>query len=163
MSILGKIVRALNEAPYIVRAFLRGRERIDNIEVYGRPEFRRAVTGALLLLRDEKLPAWDTLDQHVGSILEGTRTLVIVTAHPAFMLIDGPHSRQAPEFLAGTIAHMACSCQLHRTYEAGFPGRRIPRDVYSGTAAQERCEKAYNECLLALGKSPGVTMRPQEF
>ncbi|HEX9244462.1 MAG TPA: hypothetical protein VF875_18640, partial [Anaeromyxobacter sp.] len=127
-------------------------ERVDGLEVYGREEFRRAVTNALRLLRDKKLPAWDTLTQHVSSIIEGTRTDAIVTAHPAFMFVDGPHSGQDPAFLAGTIAHMACSCQLHRNYEAEFPGRRVPRDIYSGNAAQERCEKAYQECLLALGK-----------
>jgi hypothetical protein len=161
MSILGKIVRALHEAPYIVRAFLRGRERIDGIEVYGRQEFRRAVTRALLLLRDKKLPAWDILTQHVGSILEGTRTFVIVTAHPAFMFISGPYTVHEPEFLAGTIAFMACSIQLHRTYESEFPGRRVPRDIYSsGSAARERCEKANHECLLALGKGPENTQSP---
>jgi len=155
MSILGKIVRVLNEAPYVVRAFLRGSERIEGIEVYGRQEFRRAVTRALLLLCDKKLQAWDTLTQHVDSIIEGTRTFVIVTAHPAFMFVSGPGSVQEPEFLAATISFMACSTQLHRTYEAEFPGRRVPRDIYSsGSAARERCEKAYHECLLALGKAP---------
>jgi hypothetical protein len=155
MSILWKIVRALHEAPYIVRAFLRGRERVDSIKVYGRQEFRRSITKALLLLRDKKVPAWGTLTQHVDSILEGSRSYVIVTAHPAFMFVSGPHSLQEPEFLAGTMAFMAGSIQLHRTYEAEFPGRRVPRDIYSsGSAARERCEKAYNECLLAFGKTP---------
>jgi hypothetical protein len=162
MSILGKIGRALDEAPYIVRAFLRGRERIDGIEVYGRQEFRRAVTRALLLLRDKKLPAWDTLTRHVGSILEGSRTFVIVTAHPAFMFVSGPYSVQDSEFLAGTIAFMAFSIQLHRTYEAEFPGRRVPRDIYSGSAAKEHCEKAYHECLLAFGRDPRPTRSHNE-
>lgn len=158
MRILWKIVRALDEAPYVVRAFLRGRERIDGIEVYGRQEFRRAVTRALLLLRDKKLPAWDTLTKHVSSIFEGSRSFVIVTAHPAFMFVSGPYSVQEPEFLAGTIAFMACSIQLHRTYEAKLPGHRVPRDIYSsGSAARERCGKAYHECLLALGKVPRKT------
>jgi hypothetical protein len=157
MGIVGKIVRKLSGTTDIVRASLRGSERVDSLEVYGRQEFRHAVRNALFLLRDKKLPAWDTLTQHVGSILEGTRTYVIVTAHPAFMFIDGPHSRQDPEFLAGTIAHLACSIQLHRTYEAEFPGRRVPRDVYSGSGAQERCDKACHECLLALGKGSQAT------
>ena len=152
MNVLRRIARKLGGTADIVRATLRGSERIDSIEVYGRQEFRRVVTTALHLLRDKKLPAWETLTQHVNSIFEGGRTVVIVTAHPAFMFIDGPHSVQAPELLAATIAHMACSCQLHRDYEAEFPGGRATRDVYSGNAAQERCEKAYHECLLALGK-----------
>jgi hypothetical protein len=153
MSILGLIVRRLITTPDIVRAVRRGSEKIDGIEVYGRQEFRRAVIRALLLLRDKKLPAWDTLTQHVGSILEVRRTDAVVTARPAFMFINEPYSVQEPEFLAGTIAFMACSIQLHRTYEAEFPGRRVPPDVYSsGSAARERCEKAYHECLLALGK-----------
>lgn len=138
----------------LVRAFLRGSERLDGIEVYGRPEFRGAVTEALLLLRDAELPAWRTMKQHVGTLVEGTRSTVIVTARPAFMFVDGPHSRQEPAFLAGTIAYMACSCQLHRTYEAEHPGRRVPRDVYAGGPAQERCDEAYRACLRALGSEP---------
>ncbi len=152
MNVLGKIVRKLSGTGDIVRASLRGSERVDGIEVYGCQEFRRAVTTALLLLRDKRMPSWDTLAQHVDSIFEGRRTMAIVTAHPAFMFIDGPHSVQDVEVLAGTIAHMACGCQLHRTYEAEFPGRRVPRDVYSGSAARERCDKEYQECLLALGR-----------
>ena len=153
MSILGEFLRRLSATPEIVRAVWRGSEKIDGIEVYGRQEFRRAVTRALLLLRDKKLPAWDTLTQHVGSILEGRTTDAIVTAHPAFMFVSGPYSVQEPEFLAANIAFMACSIQLHRTYEAEFPGRQVPLDTYSwGGAARERCEKARHECLLALGK-----------
>jgi hypothetical protein len=158
MSILGLIVRRLITTPDIVRAVWRGSEKIDGIEVYGRQEFRRAVIRALLLLRDKKLPAWDTLTQHVGSILEARLTEAVVTARPAFMFVSGPNSSQDPEFLAGAIAFMACSIQLHRTYESEFPGRRVPPDVYSsGSAARERCEKAYHECLLALGKGPEKT------
>ncbi len=153
MSILREILRRLIAIPDILRAVRRGSEKIDGIEVYGRQEFRRAVTRALLLLRDKKLPAWDTVTQHVSSILEGRRTDAIVSAHPAFMFVSGSYSVQEPEFLAGTIAFMACSIQLHRTYESEFPGRRVPRDIYSsGSAARERCEKANHECLLALGK-----------
>lgn len=157
MGILGKIARKLSGGADIVRAFMKGSERVDGLEVYGCQEFRRGVIKALLLLRDKELPAWNTLNRHVGSILEGRRTIAVVTAHPAFMFLDGPHSSQDPEFLAGTISYMACSCELHRTHEAEFPGHRVPRDIYSGSAAQERCEKAYRECLLALGKLPEKT------
>ncbi len=160
MNVLKEIVRRLSATPEIVRAVRRGSEKIDGIEVYGRQEFRRAVTMALLLLRDKKLPAWDTLTQHVGSILEGRTTDAVVTAHPAFMFINEPYSVQEPEFLAGNIASMACRVQLHRTYEVEFPGRRgrrVPRDIYAGSAADERCSKAYYECLLALGKGPEKT------
>jgi hypothetical protein len=154
MTVLGKIVRKVSAAADIVRASLRGSERVDSIEVYGREEFRSSIRKALLLLHDNNLPAWDTLTRFVSAIIEGSRTAVIVTAHPALMLVDGPHARQIPEFLAGTITHMACSCQLHRTYEAEFPGRRVPRNIYADRAAQERCDSAYDECLLALGKDP---------
>jgi hypothetical protein len=88
----------------------------------------------------------------VGSIFEGRRTVVIVSAHPAFLFIDGPYSVQPPEYLAAAIAFETCSIQRHRTHEAEFPGARVPREIYSGTAAVERCEKAYRECLLVLGK-----------
>ena len=109
----------------------------------------------MLLLRDRKLPAWDSLTQHVGSILEARRTEAVVTARPAFMFISEPYSVQEPVLLAGTIAFMACSIQLHRAHAAAFPGRRVPLDVYStGSAARERCE-ASQECLLALGKPKG--------
>ena len=150
MSTLGTIIRKLGGTFDVLSAHLKGCERIDGIEVYGRPEFRRALMGALLLLRDKKLPPWDTLARHVNRILEGRRTTVIVTAHPAFMFIDGPHSNQAAEFLAATIAFEACSVQLHRSYEAEYPGLRVPKDIYSGSAARERCMKAYQECLVAL-------------
>jgi hypothetical protein len=154
MSILGRVVRRLIGSADILRAVLRGTEKVDGIEVHGRQEFIRAVTKALFLLRAKKLPAWDTLSQHVDSIFEGRRTTALVTAHPAFMFVDGPHSGQDPEFLAGTIAYLARSCQLHRAYEAEHPGRRVPRDVYLGSAALERCDKAYRECLLALEVAP---------
>lgn len=154
MTILGEIVRRLASAPDILRAVRRGSESIDGIDVYGRPEFRRAVTEAVVLLRDKKLPAWDTLSQHVGSILEARKTEAVVTARPAFMCISETCSVQEPEFLAGVIAFMACSIQLHRAYQSAFPGRRVPRDVFSsGNAPRESCEKAYRECLLALGKA----------
>lgn len=150
MDILGKIVKRLRGTVDIVRAGLRGSERTGNIDVYGRPEFRRAVRTALLMLREANLPAWETLTRHVDSILEGGRTVAVVTASPAFIFIDRPHADQAPALLAATIAHLACSCQLHRDYQSAFPGRRVPRDTYSGSHAQERCEAAYRECLLAL-------------
>jgi hypothetical protein len=140
----------------IVRAFLKGSERIEGLDVAGSQDFRRAVAEALLLLRDNRIPAWDTLSRHVGTIVEGTRTVTVVTAHPAFMYIDGPSSRQDPTLLAGTIAFLACSCELHRRHEAEFPGRRVPRDVYSSAAAVECCEKAHEDCLLALGRSAGT-------
>jgi len=153
MNVLGEILRRLSTAPDIVRAVRRGSEKIDGIEVYGHQEFRRAIIRALLLLRDKKLPAWGTVAQYVGSILEAGRTEAVVTARPAFMFVSGPYAVQEPEFLAGTIAFMACSIQLHRAYEAEFPGRRVPTDVYSsGSTARERCEKAKQECLKALGK-----------
>ena len=151
MSVAWTSLRSLSGAADLVRASLRGSERVEKVVVYGRPEFRHDVTRALLLLRDKRLPAWDTLTQHVGSIIEGSRMSVYAAAHPAFMFIDGSHSRQLPELLAGDIAYLACSCQLHRTHQAEFPGRRVPRDVYFGSAAWERCENAYRECLLALG------------
>ena len=154
MSVLRTIAQKLGGTTDIVRATLRGGERIEGIDVHGWPEFRRSVMQALLMLRDERLPAWDTLAQHVQSIIEGRRTTMVVTAHPAFIFVDEPHSAQEPEFLAATIAHMACSCRLHRDYEAEFPGRRVPHDVYCGSAAQERCARAYEECLSALGRRP---------
>jgi hypothetical protein len=150
MTVLGKLVRRLGDTVDVLSAHRRGCEKIDGIEVYGRPEFRCAVTGALLLLRDNTLPSWDTLTRHVGSILEGRRTVAVVTAHPAFVLIDRAYWAQASEFLAAIVAFEACSIQLHRTYEAELSGRRVPRDLYAGSAAFERCEKAYRECLLAL-------------
>jgi hypothetical protein len=152
LSILGEIVRRLASAPDILRAVARGSEKVDRIDVYGRREFRRAVRTALLLLRDTKLPAWDTLTRHVGSIVEGSTTETVVGAHPAIMVVSGPHSVQEPKFLAAMIAFMACGIQLHRSYESGFPGRRVPRDVYFSGSAMQRCEKARHECLLALWK-----------
>lgn len=151
MKVIFRIAQKLGSAADIVRAALSGKETIDNIDVCGRREFRRAVTAALVLLRDKKMPAWDTLTQHVTSIIEARRTTIIVTAHPAFILIDGAHAGQNSELLAATIAHMACSCQLHRQYEANFPSRPVPRDTYAGSVAQERCELAYRECIRALG------------
>jgi len=53
--------------------------------------------------------------------------------------------------MMSAIHHMACSCQLHRQYEREFPGRPVPRDIYAGSVAQERCEQAYHECLRVLG------------
>lgn len=161
MHPLRRLLRTIGGGADVVRGFLRGSDEVDGIRVYGHQEFRAAVREALLLIRDNKLPAWRTLTSHVGSIFAGRRTFVIVTAHPAFMFIDGPHSRQEPEFLAGTLAYLACSCELHRAYGAEFPGRRVPRDVYAGRAAEVRCESAHAECLQALGKSadtrsPGV-------
>jgi hypothetical protein len=105
MSCLGDIVRAFRPTYFeILRALRKGSERLDGIEVHGRQEFRRAVISALLLLRDNKLPAWETLTQHVSSILEARTTDAVVTAHPAFMFISEPHSGQGPELLAGTRA-----------------------------------------------------------
>jgi hypothetical protein len=153
MSATRTIIRKITGSVDILRALLRGSERADGFKVYGRQEFRRAVTTALFLLRDRKLPAWSTLREHVSAILEGTRTDAVVSAHPAWMFIGGPDLIQDPEFLAATIAYWACSCQLHRSYEAEFPGRPVPVDVYFGSAAQERCERDYNECLLALGRA----------
>lgn len=153
MNVFAKLVRRLSTALEVLRAVLRGRASVEGIDVYGRPKFRRATIEALLLLRDFKLPAWETLAQHVGSILEGRTTDAVVTAHPAFLFVSGDDSVQRPELLAANIAFIACSIQLHRTYEAECPGRRVPLDVYSwGGAARERCEKARHECLLVLGK-----------
>lgn len=152
MNVVSKIAQKLSDAVDIVRAALSGRERIDSIDVFGRREFRRSVTAALVLLRDKKIPAWDTLSQHVTSIMEARRTTIIVTAHPAFILLDGAHAGQDSEHLAASIAQMTCSCQLHRQYEASFPSRPVPQDVYAGTVAQERCDAAYRECMRALGK-----------
>ena len=152
MIVPGKLVRWLGGSLDVLRAHWRGCETIDGIDVCGTQEFRRAVTAALLLLRDNELPMWDALARHVGSIMEGRRSFVIVTAHPAFMFIDRPHWSQAAEFLAATMAFEACSVLLHRTHEAEHPRRRVPRDIYRGEAAVERCENAYRECLLALGK-----------
>jgi hypothetical protein len=73
-------------------------------------------------------------------------------AHPAFMTVNGPDWSHGPEYVAACIAHMACSGQLYRNYEAEFPGRRVPRDIFAGSAAKERCDKAFYECLAALGK-----------
>lgn len=150
VNLLHYLIGALD----IIRAVRRGSEHVGGIEVCGDPEFRGAVVNALRLLRDAGLPAWHTVTQNVGMILEGTRTTVKPGAHPAFILIDGPHSRQEPEFLAGTIVYMARSCQLHRAYEAAYPGRRVPREVYAGKPAQERCDEAYRACLRDLGKEP---------
>jgi hypothetical protein len=154
MSLLGEALRRLVAIPDILRAFRRGSEKIDGIEVYGREEFRRAIRKAVLLLRDKKLPAWDTLTQHVGSIIEGSRTDAVVTAHPAFLFVsESDAAAKEAEFLAGKISFMACSIQLHRTYQSAFPHHRVPQQVYSsGRAALERCEKASHECLVALGK-----------
>lgn len=70
MNVIFRIAQKLGSAADIVRAVLGGIERIDNIEIYGRQEFRRSVTAALVLLRDKKMPAWDRLSQHVSSIFE---------------------------------------------------------------------------------------------
>jgi hypothetical protein len=152
MTFFGEIVRRLCESVAIARAVRRGSERVEGIEVYGREEFRRAVIGALLLLRDRQLPAWETLTQHVGSILEGGATDGMFNAHPAFMTVSVPDWSRGPEYLAACIAHMACIGQLYRSYEAEFPGRRVPRDVFTSSAAKERCDRAFYECLSALGK-----------
>lgn len=159
--VLSRAVRKLMAAIDIVRAFSQGSETVAGLQVHGSPEFRAAVVKALRVLRENRLPAWSTLTQHVGSILEGRRSAVIVTAHPAFMFIDGPHSGQEPELLAATIAHMACSCLIHREYEVRHPGRRVPREVYAGAEALSRCEEAYRECLLRLGhESNGNCCKP---
>jgi hypothetical protein len=151
MNVFARITRKLSALPYIVRAIRCGSEMMDSIEVSGRQEFRRAVTAALALLRDKNLPVWNALIQHVNSVLEGKETTIVVTAHPAFIFIDEAYAGQDPEYLAATIAHMACSCQLHRQYEADFPNRPVPRDIYAGSVAQERCEQAYRDCLRVLG------------
>src|SRR5512133_1061343 len=137
MSAFLRLVRNLPKHIDIVRAFLKGSERLEGLDVAGSEQFRNAVTKALLLLRERKLPAWNTLSQHFNVVVEGRKTVATVTAHPALMFIDGPSSRQDPEFLAATIAFLACSCELHRRHEAEFPGRRVPRDVYSSAAAVE--------------------------
>ena len=151
-NILREIVQRLCGSVAVARAVWRGSERVDGIEVCGRPEFRREVTKALGLLRDKRLPAWDTLSQHVGSIVEGRITDGTPSAHPVLLTVDGPDSSRGPEYLAASIAHMACCTQLYRNYEVEFPGRRVPRDVFAGTAAKERCDKAFYECLSVLGK-----------
>jgi hypothetical protein len=152
MKVGHKVLRAIAVGAEIVPAVLRGRDSLENITVCGRPAFRAAVVEALLLLRGNRLPAWDTLSKHVGFIFQGRRTFVGVTTRPAFMFIDGPHSKQEPAMLAGTLAFLACSCELHRTFGAEFPGVHVPREVYAGRAAEARCESAYRECLEALGK-----------
>ncbi|WP_041450418.1 hypothetical protein [Anaeromyxobacter dehalogenans] len=138
----------------VIRAVRRGIERVGRVEVYGSPEFRGAVVKALRLLRDEGLPAWHTVTRHVGTIVEGTRTTVKLGARPALMFIGAPHSRQEQAFLAATIAYLACSCELHARYEAEHPGHRVPRDVYAGKPAEERCGEEYRACLRALGTDP---------
>jgi glycerol-3-phosphate cytidylyltransferase-like family protein len=155
MGIMGKIVRKVSGSADIVRAALKGSDRVESLDVFGAQEFRHAVARALLLLRDNRLPAWNTVMQYVDAIVEGHKTTIIIGAHPAMVFIHGPDWRQGAEVLAATIAFMACGCQLHRTFEAEFPGRRVPRDIYAGNAARERCDEAYQECLRALGRPPG--------
>jgi hypothetical protein len=151
MSFWERLARKLSGAADLVRAGLKGSEKVEDLEVFGSEDFRLCVRRALHLLRDHDLPAWETMTQHVDSIVEGRRTTIIVTAHPAFMFIQGPDWGRGPEVLAADIAFMACSCQLHRTYEARFPGLRVPRDIYAGSDARVRCSEAYQECLVALG------------
>ncbi len=154
MSVWANIAGKLRWGVDLMRASLKGSERVASVEVFGSEAFRHAVARALLLLRDNNMKAWDTIVAHVSTIIEARRTNIVVTAHPAFMFVNGPDWRQEPELLAAVFAFMACSCQLHRIYEAEVLGRRVPREIFAGVAAQERCNDAYRECLLSLGKSP---------
>lgn len=152
MSVLQDFVRKLGGALDIVRAFSRGMEKAEGVEVYGRPEFRRAALQALGLLRENSLPSWDTLRQHRCSILEGRRTEYLGSARSAMIMVNA-RDFQEPEFLAAYIAAMACGLQVYWNYSAGASGRPVPRDVYSGSAAFDLCDKAYQEALVTLGKT----------
>lgn len=134
----------------MVRALARGSERLGNLTVHGQPPFRRAVQRALILLRDEGLPAWTTLALHVHSIFESRKSFIVVDSHPSFMFVLRDAASQPPILLAAAIAQMAFRCQLHRDHQATQPGRPVPREIHAGPAALELCDRAYRECVDAL-------------
>ena len=137
-------------------ALIRGSERVDRVRVFGRKRFRESVRVSLLSLRDLDLPAWGTITTHVDWIIEGWRPFIAVNMHPAFIFLDSTVVNQNTH-LAGTLAHMACSCQLYRDYEVREPGRRVPREQYSGPLAKQRCDEAYRQCVEAIqAASPNV-------
>lgn len=152
MNAFGRIQRMVLGAVAMARASVNGSESVDTVTISGRAPFRRSIRAALVLIRDRELPAWSTLSTHVNRIVEGWRTFIIVDAHPSFIFIDRSCVEHDVPYMAGVLAHLACSCQLHRDFEALNPGRKVPRVEYSGPAAKERCERAYRECVDALSE-----------
>jgi hypothetical protein len=162
LSVSGRVARAIRAMASILSAMRNGRECVESITVFGCTEFRQEISEALLLLRDNDLPAWATLRTHVEWIVEGWKSFIMVTLHPAYIFISRKDADQTVVYRASVLSHMACSCELHRGYEMQFPRRRVPREVFSGPVAQESCMKAYYECMAMLSKStkpgsPGST------
>ena len=161
MRIFLRFKKALIES----KALFGPSKTIEGIAIHGSQEFIHLTSQALLLLKEKAPEAYQLIQQHIGRILSGTRSRVLVRMLPSFpaWCIVGQGSASSPliEYAAG-LAHEAYHGHLYATYKKSNPKSRVPYEACGGEKGEQLCLDYECRVLRQLGADEATVQQARD-
>ncbi len=111
---------------------------VSKPDVVGSERFKDQVHGAIVLLQQHDLSAYEVLTNNVGRIEEARRSGMRAYDTPPVYEMSDKTAFYSVTWCAATIAHDSFHSKLYHDYQRANPGR-VPDSVWTGQAAERKC------------------------
>ena len=110
-------------------------------EVVGDPKFQDRIREALSLLKSRDRHSYDIVSGYVGRIEQAAHSGMRATANPPTFFMSDSSALHSVTWAAASIAHDAYHSKLYFDFRGAHPGSPVPRAIWTGTAAEVKCNK----------------------